>query len=144
MCCCFRFFLSHSFSNQSENCLTGSGSKCYMLPGRKLLSEGFSCYFFPQSSESKFIIRFCQFNGMKTCVTNRKGQSIREYVRRPWNEVWWEQSLLRINNILTLLFNACPSLFQCTENEFCRQLFSQKSLNLRYLFRKKKGVWLWN
>lgn len=119
----FFFLIAFQISQKIVSLVLAVSATCYL--GRKLLSEGFSCYFFSQSSESKFIIRFCQFNGMKTCVTNRKGQSIREYVRRPWNEVWWEQSLLRINNILTLLFNACPSLFQCTENEFCRQLFSQ-------------------
>ena len=36
MCCFFRFFLSHSFSNQSENCLPGPGSKCCVLPSKQI------------------------------------------------------------------------------------------------------------
>lgn len=117
------FFLSHRFSNQSENCLTGSGSKCCMLPRKKIAQGRFFLLFFFQSSESKFIIRFCQFNGMKTCVTNRKGQSIREYVRRPWNEVWWEQSLLRINNILTLFLMHALHCFKAQRVHFADNYF---------------------
>lgn len=89
MCCFLRLFLPHSFSNQSENCLTDSGSKCLLhvtqeenCPVKVLVLVIFS-----QSSESRFIIRCCQFNVIKICVTNKKRQYIKEYVRRPSNEV---------------------------------------------------------
>lgn len=140
MCCFLRLFLPHSFSNQSENCLTDSGSKCLLhvtqeenCPVKVLVLVIFS-----QSSESRFIIRCCQFNVIKICVTNKKRQYIKEYVRRPSNEVWLAQSLLKINNILTWLFNACPS-----HGEWVLQrIIFSKSVNLKDLFRKRRGVLL--
>lgn len=117
----FFFLIGFQISQKIVSLVLAVSAACYL--GRKLLSEGFSCYFFPQSSESKFIIRFCQFNGMKTCVTNRKGQSIREYVRKPWNEVWWEQSLLRINNILTLLLMHALHCFKAQRVSFADNYF---------------------
>ena len=67
----FFFLIAFQISQKIVSLVLAVSAACY--PVRKLLSEDFSsCYFFFQNSESKFIIRCCQFNGMKTCVNKQK------------------------------------------------------------------------
>lgn len=67
----FFFLIAFQISQKIVSLVLAVSAVYY--PVRKLLSEGFSsCYFFFQNSESKFIIRCCQFNGMKTCVNKQK------------------------------------------------------------------------